>query len=112
MDNKASIYASIRDYLGHEVMRGLGVKLWEGRYVDEMETRWLPGSRPGFESPLAVRVKFQAPGCGFTPGDRAWVVVKMGYAIDVPGPIDLAEVSLEEFHAWLGEVKAVAERWS
>ena len=110
MDNKGSIFVSIRDYLGHEVMRGLGVRLWEGRCVDEMETGWLPGSHGG-ESPVKVRVSFQS-GCRFTPGDRAWVSVRPGFGIDVPGPVDLGEVTLEGFRSWLGEVKAAAQRWS
>ena len=112
MDITNSIFISAVDYLKHEVLAGLGVGLRDGRYVDELETGWLPSSRRGMESPVKIKVAVQGPGHGFLAGDRAWVAVRDGYGIDVPEPIDLHDVSLEEFRSWLGEVKAVAERWS
>ena len=112
MDIKDSIFISAADYLKQEVLRGLGVRLWNGRYVDEWQTGWLPSSREGMKAPIRVAVSLQAPAYGFQPGDRAGVDVKNGYGIDVPKPIDLHDVSLDEFRAWLGEVKAEAQRWS
>lgn len=112
MDITGSIFISAVDYLKHEVLAGLGACLRYGRYVDEMETDWLPSGRPGMESPIKVAVTLQGPGHGFLPGDRARAVVQDGYRIDVPGPVDLDTVSLDEFHVWLGEVKAATQLWS
>lgn len=112
MDTTNSIFASVCDYLKEEVLRGLGSRLYDGRCVDELETGWLPSGRAGVESPVKIKVAVQAPGYGFVPGDQACVVVRAGHEIDAPKPIDLSEVSLDEFRAWLGEVKAAAQRWS
>lgn len=112
MDITNSIFISAVDYLKHEVLAGIGAGLRGGRYVDELETGWLPSGRRGVESPVKIKVAVQGPGHGFLAGDQAWVVVRAGYGIDAPAPIDLHDASLDEFHSWLGEVKAVAERWS
>ena len=112
MDTKDSIFISAADYLKEEVLRGLGVKLWDGWCVDEWQTGWLPSSRSGMDAPVRVAVSLQAPGYGFRPGDQAWLRFKPGYPVGGPKPIDLAEASLDEFRSWLGEVKAEAQRWS
>lgn len=112
MDITGSVFISVVDYLKHAALAGLGARLRSGRYVDELETDWLPGGRSGSESPIKVEVTLQGQGHGFLPGDRARVAVRDGYRINVSGPINLDTVSPEEFHAWLGEVKAAAELWS
>lgn len=112
MDIANSIFVSAVDYLKHEVLAGLGARLYDGRYVDEFATGLLPGDRLGSKAPISVAATLQAPGRGFVPGDEMWVRVSDGYEIKVPGPVDLAEVSLDGFRAWLGEVKASAKRWS
>lgn len=53
-----------------------------------------------------------APGYGFQPGDQAWLQFKLGCPVEGPKPIDLHDATLDEFRAWLGEVRAEAQRWS
>lgn len=112
MDIKDSIYVDVRDFLKAEVAAGVGVKLWPGRYPDEMQTGRLRSSRPGTDAPFRIVVAVSDLKDEFLPGNRAWLSWKPGYPADGPGTIDLYYATLEEFRAWLGEVKAEAQRWS
>ena len=112
MDIKDSVFADVRDFLKAEVAAGVGAKLWAGRWPCEMQTGRLRSSRPGTDAPFRIVVFVSDLRDEFLPGNRAWLSWKPGYPAEGPAPIDLRACSLDEFRAWLGEVKAEARRWS
>ena len=112
MDITTSIFADVRDFLKHEVRAGLGVRLWAGRSPLELGSGWLPSSRRGTDAPFRIVVSTSGLRDEFLYGNQAWLEWKPCYPAQGPAPIDLRACSLEGFRAWLGEVKAEAQRWS
>lgn len=112
MDIATSVFADTRDFLKHEARQALGVRLWAGRFPLELRSGWLPSSRRGTDAPFRIVVSVSDLRDEFLYGNQAWLEWKPGYAAEGPAPIDLRACSLEGFRAWLGEVKAEAQRWS
>lgn len=113
MDITNSIFTNVRDFLKYEIGAALGVRVWNGRWPNELTTGLISDGRPWAKPSVRVVATVNSPEQGFTSRDRAWVWRDRGYdSVEVLQPIDLSEASLKEFREWLGEVKAEAQRWS